>query len=357
LNRHVDFWRLPGGRRFVEAIRTGDRERRSILIHEPFQTAPLVSAIADLTRREGLDQLCEVDGALHETLCERLKGTFGNVASTVDGFAFDLKYAVILVWNAEANASLTADILSFAQSCAVRGDTSAPVVLLVTPQHVDACSRPVWELVQAEGILGPHDGIGFAAAAGRGTQTFEHRLKTSVAVEVGAWDLDIVERILSMPAHRATRPDEYLTNWSDSRVDAWRGTRPSWASGNLDRWGGEPCIHPLLLAANEPPLLAKRVWRGQVAILFPWLDEYRQAVVRTYRRKLQPDELSYGDDVDTLDWGPICWQLKRAGISSRVLDAIHAGRMMRNDLAHGRPVGWAAIQSFESGMVGVGLSR
>jgi hypothetical protein len=341
----------------VEAIRTGDRERRSIQIHEPFQTAPLVSAVAELTRWEGLDQLCEVDGASHETLSERLKGTFGNVASTVDGFAFDLKYAVILVWNTEANTSLTADILSFAQSCAVRGDASAPVVLLVTPQHLDACSRPVWELVQAEGILGPHDGIGFAAAAGRGTQTFEHRLKTSVAVEVGAWDLDIVERILSMPTHRATRPDEHLTNWSDSRVDTWRGTRPSWASGNLDRWGGELFIHPLLLAANEPPLLTKRVWRGQVAILFPWLDEYRQAVVRTYRRKLQPDELSYGDDVDTLDWGPICWQLKRAGISSRVLDAIHAGRLLRNDLAHGRPVGWAAIQSFESGMLGVGLSR
>lgn len=341
----------------MEAIRTGDRERRSILLHEPFQTAPLASAIAELTRREGLDQLCEVDGTTHESLCERMKGTFGNVASTVDGFAFDLKYAVILAWNAESNASLTADLLSFAQSCALRADASAPVVLLVTPEKVDACSPPVWELVQAEGILGPHDGIGFAASAGRGTQTFEHRLKTSVAVEVGAWDLDIVERILSMPTHRATRPDEHLANWSDTRVELWRGARPNWIAGNLDRWGGEPCIHPLFLAANEPVLLKKRVWRGQVAVLFPWLDEYRQAVVRTYRLKLRPDQLSYGDDVDTLDWGPICWQLKRAGIASRVLNAIHAGRMLRNDLAHGRPVDWTAIQSFELGMAGAGLSH
>lgn len=341
----------------MEAIRSGERESCSILIHEPFQTAPLVSAIADLTRREGLDQLCVVDGAQNVSLSEHLRGTFGDVASTLEGFAFDLRYAVVLVCNVEANTSLIADILRFAQSCALRTEISAPVVLLVASQLFSACSRPVWEVLKVEGILGPHDGISFAAAAGRGTQTFEQRLKTSVAVEVGAWDLEVIERIISMPTHQATRPDQHLAKWGDDRVALWRGSPPSWASGTLDRWGGEPCIHPLLLAANEPSLLTKRVWRGQVAILFPWLDEYRQLVVRTHLQKLRPDPLSYGDDVETLDWGPICWQLKRAGISNRVLDAIHAGRMLRNDLAHGRPVDWQAIQSFESGMARVDLSR
>jgi hypothetical protein len=344
--------------RFVEAIRAGERERRSILIHEPFETAPLASAIADRTRAEGLDDLCEIDGSSsNASLCDRLRNQFGDVASTIDGFAFALKYAVILAWNVEEYALLSAEILDFAQSCAVRGESSAPVVLLVTSQEDHACSRSVWDIVQAQGILGPHDGIGFAAAAGRGLHTFEHRLKTSVAVEVGAWDLDIVERILSMPTQRAIRPDAYVSAWSDTRLNEWRGAEPNWGTGNLDRWGGEQCIHSLLLAANDPLQLTKRVWRGQVAILFPWLDEYRRAVVQSYRKQLKPDERSYGDDVDTLDWGPICWQLGRAGIPRRALDAIHAGRVLRNDLAHGRPVDWSAVQAFEGVMRSVSLSR
>jgi hypothetical protein len=215
----------------------------------------------------------------------------------------------------------------------------------------------VWEKLEARGILGPHDGIGFAAGAGRGIHTFEHRLKTNVAVEVGAWDLDIIERILSMPTHRATRPDAHLNAWSDRRADAWRDDRPSWTAGSLDEWGGEACVHPLYLAANKPTLLTKRVWRGQVAVLFPWLEEFRQAVIRTYRRHLRPDDLSYGGDVDSLDWGPVCWQLGRAGIDRWALDAIHAGRKIRNDLAHGRPVDWSAIQSFGADINKVSLLR
>lgn len=358
MNRHQDFWRLSGGKRFVEAVRTGPRERRSILIHEPFDPQSLARAIGDLIRDQGLDALCEIDSSQPpESLCHHLQNKFESIASTVDGFAFGLNYAVILAWNVGEASALAGDLVSFAKSCAVRGETSAPVVIIVSRTPIDHCVQPIWEKLEARGILGPHDGVGFAAGAGRGIHTFEHRLKTSVAVEVGAWDLDIIERILSMPTHRATRPDAHLAAWTDPRADAWRGDRPSWTAGSLDDWGGEASIHALYLAANKPSLLTKRVWRGQVAVLFPWLEEYRQAVIRAYRSKLRPDDLSYGDDVDTLDWGPVCWQLGRAGIDRRALDAVHAGRKLRNDLAHGRPVDWSAMQSFETNMAAVKLSR
>jgi hypothetical protein len=358
LNRHQDFWRLAGGKRFVEAVRTGPRERRSILIHEPFDPQPLAAAIGDLTRDQGLDALYEIDGSQPvDSLCDHLQSKLDPIASTVDGFAFSLNYAVILAWNVAVTSTLLEELSSFAKSCAVRGEMSAPIVIIVSSVPIDQCTQPVWEKLEARGILGPHDGIGFAAGAGRGIHTFEHRLKTNVAVEVGAWDLDIIERILSMPTHRATRPDAHLNAWSDRRADAWRDDRPNWTAGSLDEWGGEACVHPLYLAANKPTLLTKRVWRGQVAVLFPWLEEFRQAVIRTYRRHLRPDDLSYGGDVDSLDWGPVCWQLGRAGIDRWALDAIHAGRKIRNDLAHGRPVDWSAIQSFGADINKVSLLR
>jgi len=78
---------------------------------------------------------------------------------------------------------------------------------------------------------------------------------------------------------------------------------------------------------------------------------------RQFADELEKLAQSYGDDVDSLDWGPVCWQLGRAGVDRRALDAIHAGRKIRNDLAHGRPVDWSAIQSFETGMNEVRLSR
>lgn len=301
--------------------------------------------------------LCEVDGASPSSLADILRAAFGQRASTIEGFAFDLEYVAILAWNVDDGSPLAAELIAFADTCALRSTSSAPVVILVAQRIPTGCVSTVWDIVRSEKMLGPHDGIGFAAASSRGIQTFEHRLKTSVAVEVGAWDLDVIERLLATPTVSATRPDLNLAGWKDRRVEDWQGSQPSWEDGSFDHWGGEPYLHPLFLASNNLPLLRKRVWRGQVAVLFPRLEEYRQAVVHRHRNHLRPDERSIGDDVDTLDWGPICWQLGNAGMSKRDLDALHAGRGLRNNLAHGQPVQWYEVQRFETSMAALGLAR
>lgn len=348
---------MSGGKRFVEALRAGCRERRSIVVHEPFSSRPLASAIAVQTRDEGLDALCEVDGASPGSLTDFLRANFGPRASTVEGFAFDLGYTVILAWNIDESSPLAAELIVFAETCALRSTSSPSVVILIAEKIPTGCNSTVWDLIRSEKMLGPHDGIGFAAAMSRGAQTFEQRLKTSVAVEVGAWDLDVVERLLATSTPNATRPDLNVACWKDRRVEDWHGLQPSWEAGSFDHWGGEPYVHPLFLASNNLTLLRKRVWRGQVAILFPRLEEYRQAVVHRYRNRLRPDELSVGGDVDTLDWGPICWQLSGTGMSKQNLDALHNGRGLRNNLAHGRPVEWSDVQRFEKSMAILGLAR
>lgn len=79
-----------------------------------------------------------------------------------------------------------------------------------------------------------------------------------------------------------------------------------------------------------------------MGVLFPWLEEVRQEIVRRYHDRLRVDTQSYSNDVEALDWGPICRQL--SNLSKDVLNFLHDCRRLQNDLAHDRPAGWAEIE-------------
>ncbi|MER8501563.1 MULTISPECIES: hypothetical protein [unclassified Mesorhizobium] len=314
-------------------------------VHEPFDPSALAHAIEQAIRDEGLDQVCPLNVSEDRgTLAQRLRESFGANASTPEGFALDINYAVILAWGAEEDSAFRADLQRFARAAAGRRVASSPAVLFLSRRIDPACDAPIWQMRTTQGVLGPLDGATFAAQGSSKADTLSARLAIAVAVEVGAWDLDVIERIQSARIASAIRPDLDVKQWADERLDRWSKTnRPDWPSGSYDLWGGENCVHPLFLAANQPHLLKKRVWRGQVAVLFPWLEERRQDVIRCYRSRLRADPNSYYEDVETLDWGPICRQLGGQPLSVR--DYLHGARRLRNNLAHGVPAEWSEVEA------------
>jgi hypothetical protein len=145
------------------------------------------------------------------------------------------------------------------------------------------------------------------------------------------------------------RPEESLAAWLAPVFDHWYRVPASWRHGTVDYWDGEPVPHAMWLAANDLASLEKRIWRGQVAALLPWIEETRCRVITLCRRRLRPDESDPGRpsaSVEDLDWGSLLRQLsdKSARTPGWVLRLVQQMRRVRNELAHGRPATWPSIR-------------
>ncbi len=195
------------------------------------------------------------------------------------------------------------------------------------------------------------------------------RSAAGCAVELGAFDLELVERLVGERnrywhgdvGYLAGLLDEY---WSERghppcvSVDGVLATaeRPppelvdAWRIGTVEWWQGRPVAHPALAACpGDQDSLAVVLWQGQLPVLLPRIERHRQRLARWLlaraeqaRRRGFAEELTAEEDPLALEVGPLAWhahQLRRAGvITQEQLRYADLLRLARNDLAHRRPV-------------------
>jgi hypothetical protein len=231
-----------------------------------------------------------------------------------------------------SDSSSTRDIQAFVRAGRLRASSDAAVVVAACNDQIDGLGDEHWDKLDAVGLVGPLDGMAFAAVQITDPDSLPIRIKAAVAVEVGAWDLALTERLLELSLIDALRPDLCPAKWIDEQDTE--------ASLHLDTWGGDSTRHAAWLVRNDKQGLAKRVWRGQLGVLFPWIEERRREVIARHRSYLRPTERTM-PEVDMLDWGPIAIQLGNS--DKGCPSAIKLARNIRNELAHGRPVAWPEI--------------
>lgn len=234
-----------------------------------------------------------------------------------------------------SDMSLSQDIQSFIRASHLGRSSSkglGVVVLVACDNSPENFTGEYWDILDAVGLVGPLDGMAFAAIRLTEPDSLSVRIKASIAVEVGAWDLCLTERLLDLPMQSALRPDLCTGAWIDPQDADTAET--------LDSWGGEPAHHAAWLAKRDISSLKKRVWRGQLGIVFPWIEERRRDIIARYRPILRTTDRTMAD-VEMLDWGPLGIQLGNSAIGCP--PAVHSARSIRNELAHGRPVSWPEL--------------
>jgi hypothetical protein len=85
----------------------------------------------------------------------------------------------------------------------------------------------------------------------------------------------------------------------------------------------------------------RRVWRGQVAVLYPFIEEQRVKIVPQVRGYLRlPVETTYGrvDDPEDLEVGQLLYFLRGKNIHARLWRLLSILTDMRHALAHLEPV-------------------
>lgn len=155
-----------------------------------------------------------------------------------------------------------------------------------------------------------------------------------VAIECARGDLDLLARLLRRPDADRFDPAQ------------WLAAQPAAAISMLS-WRGEEHGCPAALARDEPLALARRVWRGQVAVLFPWQEFERQAVLATGSHRLPAGLRDRDTDrvIPTADyeWSHIAIGLTQTGQTSLAAEA-RTLKDLRNALAHGDTVTHAGAE-------------
>ena len=332
--RHPDIWSLPGPRRFIDDLTSRMYKGRCINLRDRHGAEGILTALFSQLTRDSfvrvhsidLSNAVEVLPALNEVLATNFSSLAALSAhETTQNTVFLLKVA---------GSVLSRDLQNFVRAARLRAGSDPGVIVTASSGLVEGLSGENWDVVDAIGLIAPLDGMAFAATRLSEGESLPVRVKAAIAVEVGGWDLFLTEKLLALPFKEAMRPDLNLIRWADATILS--------SASQLDRWGGEVSPHSAWLAQQDKDRLTKRVWRGQLAALFPWIEECRREVVARNHRVLQPDNRTM-KDIDELDWGPLCIQLERS--SNGCPPVARRARAIRNSLAHGVPVSWSDISN------------
>ena len=337
-------WSLPGPAREVAELCNALYEQRVVAVRVPLGGSTLAYAMQQRLNDHGQVHVHMVEACLGRSTVMAIAQSIGisakNAAALVTAPELN-DCAVILEMSRgqgdvfEPNHELN-DLARFAP---LSPTGSKPLILIIGDGHLPpiAGKRPR----EMRGVVGPLDAASRLAQHTIELGHFEHRLVTSIAMETAGWDIEVLDRLATLPIAQAIRPDQCVEAWADSRFHAWGGVQANWTTGTIDNWAGESCEHPLWLAANQPPRLMKRVWRGQVAVLLPWIETRRLETIARFRKNLRPDPDRSGPNLESLDWGPLRSQLN--WVPNGLIDFLESHRVARNELAHGRPLRWPEI--------------
>jgi hypothetical protein len=352
IERPAQFWELPGPKRYLGGVCRSVYDGAPVLVEDPWDPVGTSATIEHRLRGEGVARVASLSKVEGCCLADALAVATGMRSARPASLTQDPEFRdLVVIAPAAAGVSRewVADLEVFARARRQSGDPRAATLVVVAGPSRQFSLDGTWDMRPTRGLLGSWDTAANAASALAGDSSIGRRLAIAIACQVGAWDLDLVDRLAALPLEKIVCPEETLATWAASEINRWHQKPLSWRHGMIDDWDGEPVPHAMWLVVNDRSLLAKRIWRGQVATLLPWIEETRCQIIALCRRALRPFSDATGAppaDVAALDWGPLLYQLSesRTSIPGWVLRLVGHMRGVRNELAHGRPATWPAIR-------------
>jgi hypothetical protein len=184
--------------------------------------------------------------------------------------------------------------------------------------------------------------------AATGVSEFIQTVLTSVAVELAGSDPMLAVALRDVAPAALLQPLEPMTgiarqrNWSSKRSD------DDWRSGAVECWEGRVRRHSLACAVlGDDVELRRRVWKGEVGVLFPLVEELRTDMVDELKRYWRlPLETPFGaiHEPFDLEISHMLLLAQRHRAPSEVIRLLQCLTEMRHALAHLRVVPLAQLK-------------
>lgn len=172
-------------------------------------------------------------------------------------------------------------------------------------------------------------------------------LRLECMVQLSMWDIGVATDLSRLSLADLLDPYSHLRDWAVSQgwgnldlssSTAYEGEKQRLGITGL--WGGQIAWHSAWLALQDTPReLERRLWKAQVSVLFPFIEERRLKWVEHTRNLLRvPFETNFGviEDAADLEIGPLVHQLrqKRHLLGESVIRELEWLRLARHKLAH-----------------------
>jgi hypothetical protein len=354
------WWALPGPTRFVQAIVQDLRAGKNVVLaFPPYAPAGIREALAARVRENELwrwrtvhatdfpcDGVASLAGSLHQklvpaqqaselstplALAQRLVGTIIWVQAVADP-AWQTWAKFLTQYQ---HACQSCDLSDRSLFClTVIGSPSPPLVPDV------ALSVRRWE-----GMVGRLDMALYLdqLLSSRYSVPLHYKTALAVVIELAGSDAQLAQHLVKEELSTIMNPFETLRIVAAERgwtAELMRSV--AWQEGTCDKVDGQELMHSAAAAAmGNRAEVKRRVWRGQVAVLYPFIEEQRLKIVPKVRSYLRlPLETTYGrvDDAEDLEVGQLLYFLRGKRIQQRLWRLLTVLTEMRHALAHLEPV-------------------
>ena len=354
----MDWWTIPGPRSFLDAVIDDVREGKSVFLVLPENTPSRISHSLKEALREdsNWETVSVVSGAnpvdfLYELLVPNADPRRLRSESSLAGEQY---FQRKLIWieeiPAEDWAAWSRFFLEYERvSRAVPESRRSlflirmigPTVALAPPAAVGLSS------LRWDGWLRRNDMQLYSNGCIKERKSgLETDLTAALVSELGGWDPALCEYLADFELCKLIQPAQLLEQFASERDWCFKPgpyDEKAWSKGFWQTYLGKQTPHTsfgaFLLGQR---FLNRLLWKAEIGILMPYIEEKRQALIEQYRMHLKlPYYSKYGviNDVYDLEIGILEMLLNKSGVPSKaVLQFINNLKLARNQLSHMTPV-------------------
>ncbi len=285
----MDWWSLPGPRRFLDGVLERRARHGVVAVSAPAGLAGLNDALAarlreaDAIRPEVAEDGADVRSPAH-LLGARAGARLGirSVEDLVRAPELDGRTFVVHGIDPARWRRWQLFVSEFRRAKLEPG--LGPRLLVVVPGGL----RPE----ETAGVFGPAavakwlgyisriDTETWAASLAAAPTGLIPRMARAASVELSGWNRGLLEALLGLDDELQFDPRGVL---EAAAAEGVGGRATCWEDGLVDVWEDDVRVDTLaLLATRRCEEVAKRIWRGHVRVLFPFLDDVRTAIVRRH---------------------------------------------------------------------------
>lgn len=362
----LSWWQFPGPNRYLRSACRDVRDGCNIVLCLPLIGVPdTISAIRqELAKEENCVSVLSLDRESKESnpidiLFERFAPSAPNDLTRTpfslcnqDSF----RGQIIIVDGLEEKSWPTWKCFAEEYEVASRNQSLLERTVFIFPlTDSSALDPPHREVLLAvhryNGYVERYDMLLYAASlySIRSMSSVRRQLSTAISAELAQWDPELCERLARIefrdllgPVNEMRRLGEER-GWSDVPLDA--NDDLLWKAGALQCIDGNRVVHSSFLAVHSQEReLNKRLWRAELGVLFPLIEQKRQGLIEELRDSIRlPHITSFGEAISDpfdLEIGHIHAQLRTRGgaVLARYGRQIALLRDTRNALAHFEPV-------------------
>ena len=180
----------------------------------------------------------------------------------------------------------------------------------------------------------------FFASTGRDVL---QELHINLCVELGLWDFSLCRRLANEALRTTCNPKDILMAYAAEMGFADLDPEDEsalWHAGAVGSFDGKRMVHSAMLALqDDTEQLNYRVWTAQLRTLYPYVEEHRLQILKSYRSRISlphfrpPDKTIH--ELSELEIGDIYANLRGKGrVDSKFHNFVKNIWMLRRDLAH-----------------------